>query len=223
MSMHAGAQADAGGLADLASGLAEPIHDAQAIFRLVLDALSRPGSIQRLPDASPNGPAPLTPGATALLLTLVDGESTLFMTPTNASPQATRYLRFHTGVREAGHAAEAEFVLAGAAELDAQLLAALDHGSDESPQQGATLIVEAASLNGIDRDGRPDAREPIALQLTGPGIEHRTRLQIGGIGRDFWGARIALEAAFPRGIDLLLTCGPVLVGLPRSTRITWEA
>ncbi|HEY4069790.1 MAG TPA: phosphonate C-P lyase system protein PhnH, partial [Burkholderiaceae bacterium] len=129
-----------GGLADVAMGFADPVHDAQRTFRQVLEALSRPGVVQRLSIAarsSPSAPEAIaatglpSEGVAALLLTLTDAETSLFMTPACASPRARRYLSFHTGVREAERADTADFIVAHGNELDAHSLDAFEFGTDE--------------------------------------------------------------------------------------------
>jgi alpha-D-ribose 1-methylphosphonate 5-triphosphate synthase subunit PhnH len=107
-------------------------------------------------------------------------------------------------------AAPADFVAVRAGEAD---LAALRLGSDEVPQQGATLIVEVPTL-AVERHA--------SLRLTGPGIEHEQRMGLCGLSVDFWQQRIGLQRAFPRGVDLLLVCGSQIVGVPRSTLVTLE-
>ena len=57
----------------LAPGFADPSHDAQRLFRGVLDAFSHPGRIVELRDA-PAGPGTLSPAATAFLLTFAGGD-----------------------------------------------------------------------------------------------------------------------------------------------------
>ena len=198
-------------LAHMPRGFADAIHDAQSVFHGVLEALSRPGRLQTL-EASDGlqAPAPLSRGLTALLLTLLDTETSLHLVGPLASDAAWMYCRFHTGVQRAHDAAQADFVAvrAGEANLDA-----LQLGSDEVPQQGATLIVDTGSL-AIERG--------IGLRLTGPGIEHEQRMGLCGLPPAFWQQRIAMQPMFPRGVDLLLVCGSQLIGVPRSTLITIE-
>ncbi|GAB4552171.1 MAG: phosphonate C-P lyase system protein PhnH [Rhizobacter sp.] len=199
-------------LAHMPRGFADATHDAQAVFRSVLDALSRPGRLQTLQASDGlQAPAPLSRGLTALLLTLLDTETSLHLTEPQASDAAWMYCRFHTGVQREGDAAQADFVATRAshAQLDGLRL-----GSDEAPQQGATLIVDTGSL-ALDRGP--------GLRLTGPGIEHEQRMGLCGLPLTFWQQRIAMQPLFPRGVDLLLVCGSQLIGVPRSTLITIEA
>ncbi len=194
-------------LANMPRGFADATHDAQAVFRAVLDALSRPGRLQTL-DASDGlqAPAPLSRGLTALLLTLLDAETSLHLEGPLASDAAWMYARFHTGVQPTGREA-ADFVAVRAAEASFE---GLRLGTDEAPQHGATLIVEATTLAGQ------------SLVLTGPGIEHTQRMGLCGLPTAFWQQRIAQEKQFPRGVDLLIVCGSQLVAVPRSTHITME-
>jgi alpha-D-ribose 1-methylphosphonate 5-triphosphate synthase subunit PhnH len=50
----------------------DPVHDTQAVFRVVLEALSRPGSPRTVPVAAAGAPG--NPWLTAVLLTLLDHE-----------------------------------------------------------------------------------------------------------------------------------------------------
>jgi alpha-D-ribose 1-methylphosphonate 5-triphosphate synthase subunit PhnH len=119
------------------------------------------------------------------------------------------YARFHTGVQQATFGL-ADFVVTRAADAT---LDGLRLGSDEAPQQGATLIVDAPSLA---------TERHTSLRLTGPGIEHEQRLGLCGLPITFWQQRIAMQRLFPCGVDLLLVCGSQLIGVPRSTLITLE-
>jgi alpha-D-ribose 1-methylphosphonate 5-triphosphate synthase subunit PhnH len=46
------------------------------------------------------------------------------------------------------------------------------------------------------------------------------RVAIEGPSAQFWAQWQANHAAFPRGVDVLFTCGADAVGLPRTTRVS---
>lgn len=199
-------------LAELPAGFASPGVATQAVFRCALDAWSRPGRVQSLPPAACAAlvpPAPLSPALAALLLTLLDGEVSLWMSPSLDHPLVRAWLAFHTGVRRVDDPAQARFVAADAREVDLALWARLERGSDELPQDGATLLLDMRSLT----------RGP-ALTLRGPGIADTQELTSEGLAPEVWRSRAADTARYPLGVDLLLCCDHTLVGVPRSTRIT---
>lgn len=81
-------------------------------------------------------------------------------------------------------------------------------GSQEYPDRSATLILQLESLDG----GAP-------LTFEGPGIKGRATIAPHGLPPDFarqWGDN---RKRFPRGIDLMLTCGNSIICLPRTTRL----
>jgi alpha-D-ribose 1-methylphosphonate 5-triphosphate synthase subunit PhnH len=182
-------------------GFADPVLDAQASFRAVLEAMARPGRV--LPVARPpEPPSPLCPAAAAVVLTLVDAETPLW---TDAGPEAEGWARFHCGCPVVASAGEAAFVLALGTPPE---LAALRAGTEEEPESGATLILQVTSLEA----GR-------GLRLSGPGIEREHRLLVGGLPPGFVAAWGANRARFPRGIDVILCAGDRVAALPRTVRI----
>ncbi|WP_043364184.1 phosphonate C-P lyase system protein PhnH [Belnapia sp. F-4-1] len=185
----------------LTPGFADPVPDAQACFRALLEAMARPGRVERLA-ALPEAPAPLAPAAAAVLLTLADAETPVW---TDAGPVAEDWLRFHAGCPLVAEPGLAGFLLATGG-LPA--LAALEAGTEEEPHRSATLIVQVA---GLELGG--------GWRLTGPGIEREHRLQVEGLPRGFLADWAANGARFPRGIDLVLCAGNRLAALPRTTRI----
>lgn len=181
-------------------GFANPVHDAQACFRAVLDAMAHPGSLHRAgADLAP--PPELCRAAAAVLLTLTDADTLVWVDP--AWTAAREWLVFHCAVPLAGTPAQADFVLA-----DPGCLAALATGDDDVPETGATLIWQVAALG----------RGP-ALRLDGPGLQRSAMLQIDPQPAGFIEAWAANHARFPQGADLILCCGDLLAALPRTTAI----
>lgn len=183
-------------------GFTDPVFGAQAGFAALMKAMARPGRIEDC--ASLRDPPPgLDPAAAAALLTLADAETPLW---TDAEGEARDWIAFHTGAPLVGDPARAQFLLATRA---VPPLAGLDLGTDETPQDSATLILQVASL----ADGA-------GWHLTGPGIEHEHRLDVTGLPADFAAQWAANRAHFPRGVDVVLCAGARLAALPRTTCIT---
>ena len=204
------------------AGFADPVHGAQQAFRTLLAAMSYAGRVQVLPPVALDGlqPAdaelapPLPPGLAAVLLTLLDAQTPALLA--GGFADAAPWLRFHTGARALRDGEPATLAAARAADVDPALCTRLALGSDEAPQDGATLVVEVDGLS--DAAGSSD----VALALRGPGIASVQRLCVAGLPASFWAWRRALRPAMPRGVDLVLAQGTRLAAIPRSTRIELE-
>jgi alpha-D-ribose 1-methylphosphonate 5-triphosphate synthase subunit PhnH len=181
-------------------GFADPVLGAQAAFRAILEAMSRPGRLQRVGGLLP--PPPLAPAAAAAMLALADSTTPVW---TDAGEAARDWLAFHAGCPFVAAPQEAAFVLATGAPPP---LAALALGAEEEPERGATLVVQVASL-----------AEAPGWRLTGPGIERAHQLLVGGLPPDFAARRAELAPLFPRGVDVLLCAGDALAALPRTTKL----
>lgn len=186
-------------------GFDDPVAGAQAVFRSVLHALSHPGRIVELTPAC-GVPPGLSPAMTAVLLALADGDAPLWLPP-GASGDVARFLRFHTGSRVMGRPAMATFVAIPAG-FPMPELADLNPGDPSYPDRSATLVLEVQSL----RDGTP-------YTLSGPGIPDTQALAIQGLPPDFPVQWQANHERFPLGVDVLLTSGRLLCGLPRTCRM----
>jgi alpha-D-ribose 1-methylphosphonate 5-triphosphate synthase subunit PhnH len=185
-------------------GFAEPGRDAQAVFRAALAALSEPGRVIDLPLELETG-LPVGAAALALLLALADAETPLWLDALASA--AADFLRFHTGAPIVEDKRVARFALIA----DAPRCPALDRfalGEEDYPDRSTTLIVEATRL-----------ASPGPLGLRGPGIADRRGLAVEGLAPQFLADWAGNHALFPRGVDILLTCGSRLCGLPRSVRL----
>lgn len=190
-------------------GFDDPVTGSQAVFRCALQALSLPGRAVDVP-AVAQRPARGHGAAALLLLSLLDSDSTLWLSASLQGSDAQAWLRFHTGCRIVATPAEARFLWL--AQGDAwPALAQMHAGSDEYPDQSATCVMEIEHL-----DGRPDA----AWTLQGPGIPAPLRFAPQGLPPDFAAQWQANHASFPRGVDVFLATPTQLAGLPRSTRLT---
>lgn len=199
-------------LSHLKAGFAEPVRDAQRCFRAVLDATARPGRIVDLGNLRelPEPPAGLGEAQAAILLALADIDTPVWLPPALRDAEAGHYLRFHCSCRLATKLADAVFVVpTSLAELPS--LDELRLGEPEFPDRSATLIVEVDELAA---DG--------PLHLTGPGIESEARLTVAGWRTATTDFLRENRRRFPLGVDLLLTCGSRVVGLPRTVRIQPE-
>ena len=203
-------------LADVTAGFADVVHGSQRTYRALLAAMAHPGTVVRIPPDATAGlepPGRLSVGIAAVLLTLVDAEADVVPLGRFADAATRAWLRFHTGVRLAHGVESAGFVMVHGEDCDEAIWSRLGLGSDEAPQDGATLIVDVDGLT----VGTETAAVP--LRLRGPGIERETRLDVSSIDPAFWQWRTDLQRSAPRGIDLILVDGDRIAALPRSTRI----
>lgn len=191
----------------LSPGFADSVIEAQGVFRALMEALARPGRLQSLPvRLAP--PAPLDAGLAAVALTLADHDAPLWLDrPLAAAPAVADWLRFHTGARIVTDPREAAFALVSdPARMPA--LAAFAQGEPDYPDRSTTLALACTTLS--DAGG---------FTLEGPGIRDTARLRPAPLPEGFVAAWRQNNALFPRGVDLLLTDGARVAGLPRTTII----
>ncbi|MFN3349594.1 phosphonate C-P lyase system protein PhnH [Pseudorhodoplanes sp.] len=196
--------------AALSAAFADPVRDAQAVFRAAMNALARPGMVLQL-DCALAPPAPLSTGAAAIALALADYETPLWLDAELAASEAVAaWLRFHTGAPVVADPARAVFALISDARALPDL-ALFSWGEQDYPDRSATLIVQVASLSA-----------GTALRLSGPGIETAQMLRAGPLPADFADRAGANRALFPRGVDFLLVADKAVAALPRSTHVERE-
>jgi alpha-D-ribose 1-methylphosphonate 5-triphosphate synthase subunit PhnH len=185
--------------AGLSPGFADPVADAQACFRAVLDAMARPGTPHQVREIAP--PEPLASAAAAVLLTLVDHETPLWFDP--AAAAARDWVAFHCGAPIVPPS-QAAFALA----LALPDLATLSSGTHETPESSATLILQIAALASGQR-----------FRLSGPGLRTPAILQVDGLPAGFAEMWRGNRAQYPCGIDLILCAGDTLTALPRGVNV----
>ncbi len=188
-------------------GLADPVFGAQAIFRATLGAFAEPGTLAEFGPLV-SAPAPLVPAAAALMATLADGATPIWMKdPDGAGRAAAAWLRFQTGAPIVADPAAAVFALLPEDD-DPAAWGRFGLGSPDYPDRSATLILPVRSFVG----GNP-------LVLRGPGIETARVVAPAGLQVGFLPALAANRARFPLGFDLVLVSGTAALALPRTTGI----
>jgi alpha-D-ribose 1-methylphosphonate 5-triphosphate synthase subunit PhnH len=185
----------------LLPGFTDPVAGAQSCFRAVLDAMARPG---RISDAGLNltPPAPLAPATAAVLLTLFDYDTPVWLD--EAAAAACTWIGFHCGAPLVSAIGECSFAVA----LAFPDLATLPAGSHEAPESAATLILQVAAFG----HGR-------TYRLTGPGLREPALLSVEGLPTGFASAWQQNHARFPLGVDVVLCTGTSLAALPRSVAL----
>lgn len=181
-------------------GFADSVADSQAVFRAVLDAMSRPGTVHAV-QALAEPPAPLHRATAAVLLTLADADTPVWLD--SAAAAARAWVAFHCGAPASG-LADAAFAIA----LQPVDMAGLHAGTDEAPERGATLVLQVAALG-----------EGQAWLLSGPGVQHEAALRVDGLPDGFADAWARNAALFPRGVDVVLCAGDRLAALPRTVAL----
>ncbi|WP_425351888.1 phosphonate C-P lyase system protein PhnH [Pleomorphomonas carboxyditropha] len=186
--------------ASLDGGFGQPVFEAQAAFRLLMDAMARPGSRHRV-DADVAAPGLSGPAQATLALTLCDADTPVWCD--DAPPALGAWLAFHTGASLTAAPGEAAFAFVG---LGGAVPDDLPLGSQDYPDRSATLVIEVRGFGEGER-----------FRLAGPGIDGSCDLAVDGLPEDFAAFRAANRALFPRGLDVVLTAGREIVALPRST------
>ena len=191
---------------DIKPGFRDPVLDSQTVFRVVLDAMARPGTLHRLEVLS-DVPAPLHAATAATCLTLVDQDTPPWIGTDLRSQETEAFLKFHCGCPIVDDPAKAAFAIASA-----QTLPRLDGfaiGDDAYPETSTTVIVQTDGLAG----GK-------GLTLRGPGIADTAALTVSGLRAGVWEEWTVNAVLFPCGIDLVLVDGEALAALPRTTAVT---
>jgi alpha-D-ribose 1-methylphosphonate 5-triphosphate synthase subunit PhnH len=194
-------------VAELPAGFADKVLSAQSTFRSVMDAMARPGSIQRIASLA-GTPDTMMRGTAAIALTLFDHDTPVWLDGRmSATADVAKWLKFHTSAPIVADSSTAGFALVG----DPHGLPSLDRfafGSNEYPDRSTTLILQVESLT----DGP-------AIELRGPGIDGTATLRASIQPQDLFEQLAVNAALFPRGIDVVLVHDDAIVAIPRTTRL----
>jgi alpha-D-ribose 1-methylphosphonate 5-triphosphate synthase subunit PhnH len=194
-------------VAELPAGFADKVLSAQSTFRSVMDAMARPGGVQRIV-ATAGTPAAMMRGSAAIALTLFDHDTPIWLDPAmSETSDVSKWLKFHASAPVIADSSIASFALIG----DPANLPSLDRfafGSNEYPDRSTTLILQVGSLT-----------QGAVFELRGPGIDGTATLRAEIQPHDLFERLAVNSALFPRGIDVVLVHDDAIVAIPRTTRL----
>ncbi len=194
----------------IAPGFSDSVLGAQNVFRAVMDALARPGTVRAVAGLA-TAPPPLRPCAAGIALALADYDTPIWLdSPLAAAPDVAAWLRFHTGAPVTADPARAAFAFV-ADPANAPPFTAFALGTPEYPDRSTTLVLQVERLGGGPR-----------LTMSGPGIAGSREFCASPLPDDFAERLSANRALFPRGVDLLLATEGQIAALPRSVRLVGD-
>lgn len=195
--------------------LFDRVHDAQFIFRQLLDAMSRPGKMNSIGSSSMK--IGLSSGAEQVVasfaLTLLDGEVSFFVNMANHLV-IQEFIRKNTFSRLT-EVEDADYLFLDGKINDeeiAHLIQKVKKGTLIQPDFSSTLFI---LVDGFSVEPAEDR-----LTLRGPGIEEKLICYVNGISSIWWEEREKANLEYPLGIDIILfTEAGEFLALPRTTII----
>ncbi|WP_273860320.1 phosphonate C-P lyase system protein PhnH [Photobacterium sp. GSS17] len=218
--------------AQLIAGLSSPVFDSQQNFRVLMDAMARPGTIASLPYCVPlDG---MHPASFGVLLTLLDAKSSLYLAESFRHETIMRNIAFHCQCNTQYHSlpAQAEFALLDGHQPFNGLL--FNGGTNENPHHSTTLLIEVEQLENTlaATDGQTTvssqdagqeikrgAEHPVTLLLSGPGIATETRVRVTGLHPSALDYLTNRQHVFPAGLDMVFITRNKVMALPRTAEV----
>lgn len=179
------------------------VHTTQAVYRQLINAMSRPGHTEVITEEVKNY-SDFSDAALLISMTLFDNEISFF----SRDKTMLKELKVLTGGIPNKDYTTADFIVLKEADLKEEYFTEVMQGVLISPEKSATLIIEADSIG-----------EGNEYRLSGPGIKTATDVKLSLESR--WiGLRNEVCKEFPLGIDLILTDkNNSVVMIPRTSKV----
>lgn len=191
----------------------------QAVFRVLLSTLSRPGRVEHLPIEDV--------GAAVVPLSLAVVDSVIAVCGDDDLEQDVKAAAGCT----VGPLEEAQLVALCGTPTATQILS-LRRGSALAPEEGAKVGIDCERLQpgshagaGVTANGVPgsDAKAPgagVTVVLSGPGVDGHAILAVEGVDADVFAAVAEANRDYPAGIDLwFVDRAGRIAGIPRSSNV----
>ena len=170
----------------------DPVHGTRRTFRALLDAMSRPGTVESVSD----------PADHAVVATLVDHEVAVA-----TDDEGLRDALASQGRLDAASVPEADIV--HVRDRDGFAVGECKRGSLVEPSDGATVVYRVDDLvAGATAD-------LTTVTLSGPGVDGTAVLSV-SLPDSALSALSAAQSDYPRGIDAVFAAEDRLAAIPRS-------
>ncbi len=190
------------------SGFQDLIHDSQSTFKILLDALSRPGSVNEI-TAQLTPPSKLNIACAAACLTLFDLETIIWLQP-ELDEEVKSWLLFHTGCRFTSNTQQADFAVIWDMN-NMPDVSQFKQGTPVYPEDSTTLLI----MVGRQEIDVPSNNYPI---LSGAGIDGQIIMGI-NLSDSFWQQWQQNHNSYPLGVDAYFFFDRGVIGLPRTSKI----
>lgn len=198
--------------------LLTPFNDAvlqsQQVFRHLLKAMSEPGTVIDLTKSiQKKNATAIYPTVWAVAQSLLDSETTVFVSPELATQAVIQSIQFHTDASVVNTSFESNFAIISLENFTS--LTDFHCGSVVNPHLSTTVILQVDDLTVLEHHNGDEA----CLSLSGPGIRDQHYLQVAGFTSSHIELLQSNHGLYPCGIDLVL-CSPThICAIARSTSI----
>ncbi|MGO1923707.1 MAG: phosphonate C-P lyase system protein PhnH [Jeotgalicoccus sp.] len=179
------------------------VHTTQAVYRQLVNAVSRPGHTEIITEEVKNY-SDFSDAALLISMTLFDNEISFF----SRDKTMRKELKVLTGGIPNKDYTTADFIISKESDLTEEYFTEVMHGILISPEKSATLIIEADSIG-----------EGNEYSLSGPGIKNTADVKM-SLDHRWIELRNDMCKEFPLGIELILTDkNNNVVIIPRTSKV----
>lgn len=189
----------------------DEVFEAQEHFRLIMDAMAKPGSIKTL-DSEIIVYEGFSKASALIGFALLDSNTGFYQ---NYEENLDQYLILNTSSSPKSPE-NADFLFLKEPNIEFQAIEEAAIGEPEYPEKGAFLIIEVSKISD------EAFSKSLELILKGPGVKGSKSIHVGGLSKKVLEAIQEKNMEYPLGVDTILTDpSGTLVCIPRSNQFTF--
>ncbi len=189
----------------------DEVFEAQEHFRLIMDAMAKPGSIKTL-DSEITVYEGFSKASALIGFALLDSNTSFYQ---NYDENLDQYLILNTSSSPKSPE-NADFLFLKESNIELEAIEEAAIGEPEYPEKGAFLIIEVSKISD------EAFSKSLELILKGPGVKGSKSIHVGGLKTKVLEAIQEKNMEYPLGVDTILTdSSGTLVCIPRSNQFTF--